>query len=121
MMLKEKDFVYFKKQCAYWIDKFGLTDWDISYEFGGLEDHNGGGCMANYVACHAIIKLHPSFDDDYLISKEQYLKTNALHEVLELLLIPMQILAESREWNYAEYEHQRHRIIQRLSKVLEEK
>ena len=119
MKLKQRDFEYFKKECKKWIDRLGLYDWEVYYLFGGLDENNGGGCWANYTGCQATIKLNPIFDDDNLMTKEHYLEVTALHEILELTLMPIQILAESREFDGMEFEHQRHRIIQRLTNLLE--
>ena len=115
--LTKTDFEDFKKECQQWIDKLGLYDWNVKYEFKQIKNVSGR-CVASYVASTAIIILSPDFIDCPITDKKTHIEETALHEVLELVLFPLTILVEDRSYDEGEVTHQTHRIIQRLMKFL---
>lgn len=116
--LTKTDFETFKKECNKWINKFGLYDWDMKYQFVEMDD-SAGRCVTNYVASAATIVLNPNFSNS-LVDKATHIKEIALHEVLEVMLSPLTALIGERSYDEGEAEHQKHRIIQRLMKFLKE-
>ena len=115
--LTNKDFQLFKKECNKWINKFELHDWDIVYEFT-RNSGDAGGCSTKYEDCQAIIKFDMEFVDGHLISKSTHIKEIAKHEMIELMLAPINILGKSRVFDETEFNHQRHRIIMKLMRML---
>ena len=114
--LTNRDFKLFKKECEKWIDRLELGDWDVRFEFGCID--SAGTCRANYSQMNATIAFNSEFSDYNTISKINYIKTIAMHECLELLLMPINMLAGARTYDVEEIEHQFHRIINRLIKIL---
>lgn len=117
MKLKNKDFALFKKECEKWIDKLGLYDWNIKFEMLDMKN-KAGRCTANYVSGNVVLKLGSDFIDGNLVGKNDYIKETALHEILELLLMPMSILAGDRTYDEGEFDHQTHRVINSLMRIL---
>ena len=115
--LTNKDFQLFKKECNKWISKFELHDWDIVYEFT-RNSSDAGGCHTKYEDCQATIKFDSDFIDGHLISKSTHIKETAKHEMIELMLAPINILGKSRVFDETEFNHQRHRIIMKLMRIL---
>ena len=115
--LTNKDFQLFKKECKKWISRFELHDWDIVYEFT-RNSGDAGGCHTKYEDCQAIIKFDMEFVDGHLISKSVHIKEIAKHEMIELMLAPINILGKSRAFDESEFNHQRHRIIMKLMRIL---
>ena len=115
--LTKTDFETFKKECQKWVNKLGLHDWDIKYQFVEMKRVSGR-CLANYVASTATIALNPDFVNADLTDKNTHIKSTALHEILELVLFPITVLVSERSYDEGEVEHQTHRIIQRLMKFL---
>lgn len=110
----EKDFKLFKKECERWLRLFGLSSWGVSFVHM-TEEGNLAECASHFSARHAVLGLGkvwptPATHDEIVRC--------AVHEVLELLLAPIQYLGESREWKSAEFDKERHAVIRRLEKVL---
>ena len=104
MKTTRKHFEIFKKECEYWIDKFGLKDWDIAFE------HKSGDNLASarwdIHARWCIIKL--ATDWEHIKPTDYELKSTAYHEVVELLLADMYTMAG---WRYL-----RERIVRAVKK-----
>ena len=113
--LTNRDFKLFKKECEKWLKRLGLSDWDVHFEFITVE--SAASCRANYMQMNADIMMATEFSN-LLIDKTEYIKQIALHECLELLLMPMNMLAGDRTFNEEESDHQRHRVINTLIKIL---
>ena len=117
MKLTNKDFELFKSECQKWIKKFELSDWNIKFLMEPM-DNTYGMCKANYGASNVIIKIASNFPSGYNLSKREKIKETALHECLELLLMPVEVLAGDRGWDEVEFTHQTHRIINKLMNIL---
>ena len=112
-----KDFQLFKKECNKWIDKLGLGDWDVLYSFESVPE-SAGSTEVGYEGCWAIITLSPDYPNDDMLDKNPHIKKVALHECLELLLATLNILGKSRIFDEAEFNHERHRVINSLMRIL---
>ena len=117
--LTKTDFETFKKECQKWIDKFGLHDWNVKYQFVKI-DGVSGRCLTSYIASTATIALNPDFVNSNITDKKTHIQETALHEVLEMMLSPLIALVGDRSYDEGEVDHQTHRIIQRLMKFLKD-
>jgi len=91
----ETDFDVFQKESKYWISKFGLTNWEIMFRHNPEDDETDRALcyiepqshIATLVLPHSWYSVEPS---DYLIRR------SAFHEVMEILLAEINILANER-------------------------
>lgn len=115
MKITEKHFKAFKRYAEEWIEHIGLTDWEISFKFGKIEDECGenssGYAEIDPDAKRAIIMLNNEID---IISGtiDDELHNVAFHEVMEVMLLEHQVVAEYR--NEKDTERVKHGIINRL-------
>ena len=82
------DYQYFKKRCAYWIDKLGLKGWSVYYGKGKSDD-SFAWVDLNSTARSALISVADKHPDWCLINKRRQIDSSALHECLELLLVDL--------------------------------
>lgn len=107
----KKHFEIFKKECAKWIEYFGLKDWDVGY-IHKKDDDNFGTCGYNMVSCHATISLTTNWgDEEPTVSA---IKRVAFHEVAELLLARLVSVAHTRSATDYDIEEATHGIIRRM-------
>jgi hypothetical protein len=115
----KKDFEEFKKECEYWIEYFGLKEWELHWEHAKCSvesrraevSYNVYGRIATFTMNTEIQakegkKLAP------LAGKDFY-GTSAFHEVCELLIAPLYNMA-TYTFNAEEVQKESHTIIQRL-------
>ena len=120
MKTTPKHFQLFKKECAEWIDAFGLYDWSITYEHGSggeVRDRNVIGWVeADVLNRVGVINLSTDWMER---PTNRAVRKVALHEVLELLLYRFRWL-DGLRYNLAQgdVEEEIHTIIRRLEKVL---
>jgi len=109
----KKHFDVFRKEVFKWVRNFGLLDWDVRVEHGGVEDDNAAECAYNVQAKSAIIRLSKNFTwtESFTLTD---IKEAAFHEVGELLLCQFGYLAESRYVTIEQIESVRHGILARL-------
>lgn len=107
-----KEFLEFKVECRKWIDRLGLRSWTITFV---QEPHKCmlGACSWSYADRCATLYLNTKYTSRYID-----IKAVALHECLELLMSPMQDLAEDRVWSKDEWIKERHIVIRTLENVL---
>ena len=113
MKTKRAGFRYFKKRCRYWIERFGLGDWEVEYKH-----RSRGGTQAE---CHAhydhFVVLTLDKDCDHP-RQRRALERAAFHEVCELLLAELDILAKARlDVHDKDFDNARHTIINRLAET----
>lgn len=102
---KGSEFEEFKKYIFYWLKRFGLIDWEISYIKQMPFEKDCPYARVEYVLEQKIAWFY--FYGD--LANKQNIKQKALHEVLHLLL------AEAKTNNLVE-----HTIINRLLEVISE-
>jgi len=114
MKTTREDFVYFKKRCLYWIDRLGITGWELHWaheEMGGVR----GQCAANFDKI-ATLALDKTWDIE---PTRKELERTAFHEAGELLLVLLDILARYRfSITESDLDKERHTIINRLASAL---
>jgi hypothetical protein len=108
----DKDFELFKRECKYWISKFGLIGWDVRYIH---KDDADGDAAAYFVPPNDITTrncyLGLAVNDFKQKLTANYIKSCAFHEVCELLLHRMQYLAKARYCQDEEIDEERHNLI----------
>jgi hypothetical protein len=77
-----KHFSTFKQEVLFWVDYFGLKDWDISLQNKDIEE-NRANCCCNITAHRCVISLNVEYDEEL---NDFQLRKSAFHEVCELLL-----------------------------------
>jgi len=109
----------FKEECEYWIDKFNLREWRVSYRWELTSNDNEA--MAEYNAHYQAKKVLITFSKKIIQTHD---KTNdlireiAFHEICELLLVPLRAQAAWRGYDEDERESATHSIIHRLFRLL---
>jgi len=114
MKTTAKHFQLFKAEVRKWLKVFGLTDWEVTVIHGIDNDTDGANCSGDIMSRQATIRLAIDFTEKGPIIDED-IKLAAFHEVCELLLQPLCLLAESRFGVLQEsLESERHAVIMRL-------
>ena len=113
--ITKKQFKYFQDCCEFYIDMLGLKDWEMYYELKSTEGALAA-CAANTGDRIACITLSTPWEDQEPTDEE--LKEAACHEILELLMWELYMLARTRFINDDQLEGARHAIVRRLEKVL---
>jgi hypothetical protein len=119
MRLTPGDFVFFKSCCQKYLKLFGLSSWKIYYLFGELKD-DFGQCRSSANGRVVTLVLSKDYSIEEKINKRQQIQETALHEVLELLLAPLERLAMERTWSVDEYEREKHRVIRTLENIFKD-
>jgi len=107
----------YKNYVLMYIDRFGLHDWEVTFEFIEDDKKNEGVIgQVNwlYTQKKATFKLCKSYKKRRDRDIELQIRITALHEVLHLLLAELQTLAEDRTWDQLEYERATHSVINTL-------
>jgi hypothetical protein len=114
----KKDFALFVSFCKEWADLFSLGDWDIDYlhESDKNKPESISTTTANMQQHHATIRMDKIWPKVYLTSDQ--LKRIALHEILEIVLMELRILGESRFLADGEIDRVAHIVIQRISNLI---
>lgn len=114
--MKEAERIHnlFVKCLDKWIKKFGLTNWDINVV---VESLNGdmGSTIASSVDRMALIKIDPD-----AIGCDADIEFTARHEILELILMPLNQCAQSRFVSEVEIDGSRHDIIRRFENFIQD-
>lgn len=105
------DFNLFVKECQYWIDKFGLKMWDVSFNHSDDIEDRIGNCQFDCIDRWAIISMAKDFGDTKPTIKE--ICSTAYHECLELLFAEWSLKST---WRFVQtelvFDEIRHKIIQ---------
>ncbi len=104
-----KDFVLFRKEAKKWLEWWNLLDFDVCFQH--VQDISGSlaSCSSNILACTATLFLAPDWKDNPVSNSR--IKRSAFHEVSELRLARLCVLAESRFINRYEIEEETHALI----------
>ena len=117
-VLTAKHFKLFEDEVKKWVDRFNLNDTFLLIRHSNL---NGmlGELNYSYKARTATIFLAKKPKYPIITNMvESEIKKTAFHEVCELLLIRIGVLAEDRSWDQAEFESETHAVIARLENYL---
>lgn len=118
MKLTQKHFDLFRNECERWRKHLGLISWTVDYEFDDLKEAYAD-CLAHYSGRRATIRLNNNFPKKLSeIDLGDIIRQCALHEVLEMLLSPMVVLASDRSYDDTDYQKETHCVIRTLENIL---
>ena len=106
-------FAFYKQEVRYWLDRFGMKDWEISFEMI-IDSQN------NALLTHDALSRTAEFgfgDNQRVaegLSLENDISNSAFHEVAELLTSRLYMLARKRTWDLEEWQSEVHVIVHRL-------
>jgi len=116
-IITKKEFELYKKECEKWLEVFGLQSWNVSIIQKEIDPEEAfGACEWEYENRCASLVLNTKC---YLPNLD--IKETALHECLELLLCPLQDLAQCRNWDHSEWTKERHSVINTVARILQYK
>jgi hypothetical protein len=115
--LSDDHFNYFVLCCKGWLDHFGIKDWQVDYALKEDADDDFRAmtiiyCESNRVSEIILANIWDVDPNDYQLSK------TAFHEVLELLLADLSMMAANREFNHDVFDRERHRVIRMLERAV---
>jgi hypothetical protein len=107
----EKDYKIFQAEFRRWVELLGLGDWALEFEWKHTE---GTEALVEATLCQRLATV--------VLAKEvqdgRDVKELAKHEAMELLLMPLRVLAMERFSTCPQIDEAVHAVIQRLSRVL---
>lgn len=112
----QRDFKAFVAEARRCLKKLGMTEWEVQFDFKKTRSD----CYANFHADHvgkiAVVTLNSGKAYDMPLTGHDA-KLTARHEIAELLLAPLSLMAgDARPEGMVDEEV--HRIVRRLEKVL---
>ena len=107
-----KQFTLFRSECAKWLDRLSLHEWEVNYVLRPMEEAQAW-CSANLEGREATIGLNP---DEKMTDAE--VRACAKHECLELLIAPLDVIATRRYVTPSEIDCARHAVVRRLEHAL---
>lgn len=113
----KKEFELFKKECRKWIKFFGLFDWEVYYEHVELKEKA-------YATCHTdMLGMVATFSFNKVVGTNirDDIRRTAFHEVCELLISKLKIIAKCRFLSEDEITTANHEIIRRLENCVFDK
>jgi len=116
----KKDYVkYFKERFKYWIDFYGMWDWEFYFK---VKDMGPDGLAE--VHCQTpgmMVTVHVSKDIEEVCGRqgntEEEINTTAHHEVLEVMLDGLYNMAVERNFDTDEWAREAHRVIYRIQRA----
>ena len=122
MKTTKKHYEFFVKECEYWLDRFNLNSWRVDFGHRVKTDIGEGvlaWCTANWMARACAIGLQLEVSSSVSL-EERTLSKVAFHEVCELLLHLLRIIAETdaKPTTLDEIDGYTHAIIRRMEKAI---
>ena len=112
-------FELFKKECEFWIDHFGLKGWHVEYIH---QNHDDGRACCGWKISGRIANITLSTEwEDWRKEPitENDIKRSAFHEVCELLLSRLSMMAKNRIANHDDVvDEEVHNIIRTLENTI---
>lgn len=119
----KKDFELFKDECHKWVDRFELNNYLVRFEHKHKDDANASSnsYSHNYTVTFNLRKEidYGKFDEE--LSKEEFIKHLAKHEVIHCLLGRISTVAESRFLVKDELTEAEEELVIKLEKIIPEK
>jgi len=111
----EAHFKLFKAECKRWIEKFGLTDWEIHFEHGGLDEGDVARCTRNVNSRIAKLSLCEEWPEGAMDPlNNDTVAAAAFEETCHVLLYGLSSCAYARFIMEHEIEEAEHALIRRL-------
>jgi len=108
-------FKQFVKYVRYYANTWGLSDWELEVEIGKEKTDNRATCYSGLEDKFCKITIDPMWDVE---PTDKLIKSCAFHEVLELLVAPMDVLMKERFITLPQINEARHTVIMRLQNLL---
>ena len=118
MNTTKEHFILFKTFFEEWADLFSLGDWDI--DFIHEDDPERPSALSTTEANISQHQVTIRFAKEWpkaFVNKDQ-IKRIALHEVIEVVLMELRVIAEARYIGTGEVDRACHVVIQRVSNLL---
>ena len=122
MKFDDDDFKLFKVECAYWIAMLGLHEWEFLYVFDAPDEEAMACTLGNMEKMTAVIYFPRSIshcNDVKAMCRTDIIIKAAQHEILEVLLMRIQVLAQSRSFQPDIFTGEVHSVIHRMAMVLD--
>lgn len=116
----DKHFEYFKKRVKYWLREFGLIGWRVFFEHGEADIGNNerGYAKVDFDIDGRNATFTLGLNWESLKPTKALIDHSAFHEVCELLLGRLRVMAYSRFVNSDEIKEEVHAIIRTLENVI---
>ena len=114
----KKDFKTFCTEVDRWINLYGLRGWEITVTHEELDEGWAAKCVFWMQDRAAEVTLAKTWDSDKFEINDSEIRKAAFHEMTELLMSRLQIIAESRYILQREIEEEVHNVIKVLENVL---
>lgn len=116
MKTTARDFAYFGSRCQHWIAALGLTNWHVAFRHEP-DDSVLGAVHMNRSSRQATIVLAAQWPDRDKVTDRE-LDRVALHEVLHILLAPLEEQVIERTYTRTSWDSAEHDIVRRLENLL---
>jgi hypothetical protein len=119
MKTTKKQFELFTNECKYWLDRFGLKGWCVEYTNKKNVDNTKANISWRVIGRVANINLEPDWGKEYKAIENKTICESAFHEVCELLLSRLCMMADGKMSNQKDAtEEEAHVIIRTLENTL---
>ena len=119
MKLTQKHLDYFQKRCEYWLNKFGLDNWRVSYAWNDNDKRDIAACIdARLEGYNATIFLTRDWTGFVSEPTNDKLDGSAKHEVLHLLLARTRTYAIRRYVTPDEIYEAEEELVEKLNKII---
>ncbi len=112
----DKHLAAFEKEARFWIEKLGLLDWEIAFEREDLDTR--AQLTRSYIDKCAGFFLAKEWPCAVTPLNTEEVRKSAKHEVVELVVSELAILAEAPYKTADEVAHARHTLVRRLENIL---
>jgi len=109
-ILERHHFAYWVGCCKALIKVIEISDWDVSYHFFESDDATPRASMVVHCPCNRVASLQ-LYDRWDKVPSEHALWRTAFHEVMELLMVDINMMAHNREFDPSAYDREIHRVI----------
>jgi len=120
----DEHFNVFREEANKWLDVFGLKGWGVRVLHTDEGKPSGAKAWLSAKYCDRIASICMAKTWEHPIANpptDENIRRDAFHEVCELLLEPMDVLAGSRNWDREEFDAARHAVVRILENVIWEK
>lgn len=114
-----KDFNIFKSECNKLLKEYGLNNYTVVYQFGGIEDR-AASSLTDSSAYNATLALGDKYEDrvDRQMTNVEFIKQLAKHEVLHVLLGRFSMYACSNDYTLQDKEDAEEELVARLINII---
>ena len=118
MKTTNKHFQIFKEECQKWIDKFGLSGWEVSFVHQTYSENTYATCFTALVGMRATIYFTDKWDNEIRKISPETIKQSAKHEAIHLLLARLSDNGRARYINELEMNEAEEELVRKLEKII---